>query len=275
MVEKWKPSAFLFNVKDWLTSPSVSCMTPAEEGAYIRLLAISWDNDNCELPACDKKLAILSRLGDDWFSGSGDKIKENFIKKGRAIYNCRLRQEKEKLMAVYGKRMNGAKHGAEKRWKSREIEEDGGMPYGMPKGMVEESLEAANKIKLNKRKEKNTKKEHTAAPPDSIQEQMDNEERQKREARFNEFWEEYGKKIDPKKCKSWYDRNVTEATHQEIIRGVRKWHASGQWDDKQYQPHPSTFLNNERWKAEPPKSLSKEEMQREQNIRKFLAGDIH
>ena len=71
-------------------------MTPAEEGAYIRLLAIAWSSDDCGLPNDDNELAILSRLHEGWFNGGSTKIRKCFVVKGTRLYNKRLLQERKK-----------------------------------------------------------------------------------------------------------------------------------------------------------------------------------
>jgi len=58
-------------------------MTPAEEGAYIRLLAYSWNDPDCSLPDDDEELSRLSRLGEGWFNGSGKKVRDCFEKSAR------------------------------------------------------------------------------------------------------------------------------------------------------------------------------------------------
>ena len=60
-----KSPAFQLYVNDWLGSKTITLMTPAEEGAFIRLLAYSWDDEDCGLPDDDKKLLTLSRLTSD------------------------------------------------------------------------------------------------------------------------------------------------------------------------------------------------------------------
>ena len=88
-----KPPAFQFYVNDWLSSPEIMLMTAAEEGAYIRLLAISWAKGG--IPDDDKQLAILSRLGEGWFKGSSTKIRACFVKRGGKLVNKRLEKERK------------------------------------------------------------------------------------------------------------------------------------------------------------------------------------
>lgn len=73
-----RPAAFSFFPQDWLSSPKIMLMTPAEEGAYIRLLCIAWDDPDSSLPDDDDQLARLSRLGDGWHNGSGKVLRECF-----------------------------------------------------------------------------------------------------------------------------------------------------------------------------------------------------
>jgi uncharacterized protein YdaU (DUF1376 family) len=91
-----KPPAFQFYVNDWLGSANIMLMTPAEEGAYIRLLAIAWGSDDCGLPDDDKELSVLSRLGEGWFNGTSTKLRKCFIQKGTRLYNKRLLEERKK-----------------------------------------------------------------------------------------------------------------------------------------------------------------------------------
>ena len=75
---------------------------------------------------------------------------------------------------------------------------------------------------------------------------------------FYEFWNEYDKKIDKVKCEKWYIKNIeSKSRHEEVIKGIKNWKNSGNWNDKQFQPYPYTFLNNERWKDEPPATKPK------------------
>jgi len=91
-----KSPAFQFYPNDWLGSTKIMLMTPAEEGAYIRLLCIAWNAPDCGLLDDDDQLATLSRLGEGWFSGGSEKIKSCFEKKGDRLFNKRLLSERKK-----------------------------------------------------------------------------------------------------------------------------------------------------------------------------------
>ncbi|MHC4616268.1 MAG: hypothetical protein ACYTEQ_00805 [Planctomycetota bacterium] len=111
--------AFQFYADDWLGSTQITLMTPAEEGAYIRLLAVAWNATDCGLPDDDDQLAVLSRLREAWFDGSGDKVRRCFFSKNERLFNTRLLAERKKQREWKRKSSEGGKASAESRAKAR------------------------------------------------------------------------------------------------------------------------------------------------------------
>lgn len=116
-----KSPAFQFYVNDWLSSPKIMLMTPAEEGAYIRLLCYAWSDPDCSLPDDDEELSALSRLGEGWFKGGSSKVRKCFEPHpeipGRLV-NQRLLEEREKQEEWREKsRAGGIKSGESRRSK--------------------------------------------------------------------------------------------------------------------------------------------------------------
>lgn len=65
---------------------------------------------------------------------------------------------------------------------------------------------------------------------------------------FEIFWNDYNKKVgDKKACKKKWD-NLSLDVQQKIISSLPEW--KKQITDIQFQPHPQTFLNQERWNDE-------------------------
>ena len=116
-----KSPAFQFYPKDWFGSENVRLMTPAERGGYIELLGHAWLNEDCSLPDDDKKLAILSGLGEQWFNGSSELIRSCFKKKGKRIVNIRLVEEQEKQEQWRKKCSDAGKKSGEAR-KNKDLE---------------------------------------------------------------------------------------------------------------------------------------------------------
>ena len=124
-----KSPAFQFYPNDWLSSTHIMLMTPAEEGAYIRLLAISWNNENCDLPDDDEQLAVLSRLGEGWFNGGSTKIRKCFKAKGNRLYNERLLEERKKQQEWREKsRQGGIKSGKSRN--NKDLTKEGSLKGG-------------------------------------------------------------------------------------------------------------------------------------------------
>ena len=78
-------------------------------------------------------------------------------------------------------------------------------------------------------------------------------EQTKQEERFNQFWGAYPRKEDKSKAAQYFKRiNPDDELLQTMLRSIEAWKKSDQWQDKQYIPHPSTWLNGKRWEDEPP-----------------------
>ena len=99
------------------------------------------------------------------------------------------------------------------------------------------------------------------------------EEERKEEKRieddFNRFWETYGKKSSRKEALRSFEKAAKSKTWPGIdvvLAKVAEWRKTDQWtkDGGQFQPHASTWLNQERWNdelpakaQEPPNPLSR------------------
>jgi hypothetical protein len=71
-------------------------------------------------------------------------------------------------------------------------------------------------------------------------------------ARFDEFWGVYPRKIAPKVARKKWTTLKCDKIADEIISDVKARNAT-EWatKEKQFIPHPSTYLHQERWKDEP------------------------
>jgi len=114
-----KAPAFQLYANDWLSSTRITLMTPAQEGAYIRLLCYAWNDPHCSIPDDDQQLSVLSRLGEGWFNGGSQVVRACFKQHptiaGRLI-NERLSEEREKQAIWHEKsRQGGLKSGESRR----------------------------------------------------------------------------------------------------------------------------------------------------------------
>lgn len=94
---------FRFDAVAWITSPEVTAMTAAQEGAFLRLLVYASRAKDCALPADDEILAKLSKLGDDW-STTGRLVRQQFVPlngDGTRIINEKLHSEWRRSWSNY------------------------------------------------------------------------------------------------------------------------------------------------------------------------------
>ena len=111
------PFSFPLHANDWLSSKKITLMTPAEEGAYIRLLCHAWADPDCALPDDDAQLAVLSRLGPDWKGGSC-LVRRCFVNhptKVGLLVNPRLCEERRKVEKWIEKSRKGGLHSGKSR----------------------------------------------------------------------------------------------------------------------------------------------------------------
>lgn len=68
---------------------------------------------------------------------------------------------------------------------------------------------------------------------------------------FDTFWLEYPRKESKAKTKQWFDKNKpNDDLMIKILESLKKAKATKQWQDKNYIPHPTTWLNQRRWEDE-------------------------
>lgn len=68
---------------------------------------------------------------------------------------------------------------------------------------------------------------------------------------FNNFWKAYPRKVGKDKCLNWFKRRkVTNEFVEDLIIAIKQQEKSKQWQNKQYIPHPYTWLNRGGWNDE-------------------------
>ena len=67
---------------------------------------------------------------------------------------------------------------------------------------------------------------------------------------FQEFWSRYPRKVGTGAAKKAYDKALKSARHDDIMAGLSEQLPALESRQKQYIPHASTWLNQERWKDE-------------------------
>jgi len=232
-------------------------MTPAQEGAYIRLLAYAWNEPDCGLSDDDEQLAILSRLGEGWFKGGGAVVRECFFEKDGRLYNKRLLKERKKQEEWKRKSSEGGKMSAKARWGKGKGGDKGGYKMvttkGQPKGNPSSSSSSSN---TSTKKRKNIKKESSDF--------------------FDIFWKTHpGTKTGKKKClEKWKVINPDQVLFDRIIKALQEqtaWRARAK--PGEFRPewkNPLTWLNQECWNDE-----VGPEKKKEGNYQPYVCGNCN
>ena len=110
-----KAPFFPFYPADWLASPDTAQMTLEEQGAYLNLLCHQWGSPDCSLPADNAVLGYLSRAGDRWAEIGPKILRLCFERRGKSVFNRRLRRERQK----YDSRVDSGREGGLKSAESR------------------------------------------------------------------------------------------------------------------------------------------------------------
>lgn len=77
------------------------------------------------------------------------------------------------------------------------------------------------------------------------------EEYSEAEKRFLAFWEKYPRKSDKKKAlAAWIKNKCYNGSFEQIMTALEQQKKSQQWQDAQYIPHPTTWINGRRWEDE-------------------------
>lgn len=73
------------------------------------------------------------------------------------------------------------------------------------------------------------------------------------ESQFNQFYEEYPKKVKKQDVKKWFQKNKpSNELFSSMLHSLERFRASKDWqkDGGQFIPYPSTWLNQKRWEDE-------------------------
>jgi hypothetical protein len=88
------------------------------------------------------------------------------------------------------------------------------------------------------------------------------------EESFERFWNCYPKKVGKFYARQCWRRVKGDSLIEEILASIENWKANPQWNDPQFIPNPSTFLNQHRWEDEVPvaRRERRSEVDRELNV---------
>lgn len=232
-----KDPAFLFYSKDWIEGTAE--LSPAEKGVYIDLLC--YQHQKSDLPSDLHRICRLVRLSYDEFLVIWNVISDKFYVDGERMFNIKLSEvmserslkgKKNKIIGIFASLLRKSD------LSKKEYSE------------VRSSFKVDDFMQIDTERltERLTEWYELRLKSIANEDANVNEDINTINIEFDVFWNLYNKKVgDKKDCiKKW--NKLTDIDRQKIIDTLPKFLSNIK--DKQFQAHPSTYLNQERWNDE-------------------------
>ena len=204
-------------------------LTAIEHGGYLLLIAHYWRTGS--LPADEQKLARVARMSVKEWKRHGGTIME-FFPNGK-----HSRIERERTEARTKSETN--RRSAGKRWNAHEQAKSLTNLDGHDANAIQ--TQSVGNANHSHNQNTNKRNNNTPLPPSRGSDG------------FDLFWEAYPRKVGKGAAAKAWRGAVKKASADEIVSAVKRF----SWpDDKQFIPHPATWLNAERWADEAPKPVN-------------------
>ena len=195
-----------------------------EHGGYLLMIAHYWRVGS--LPSDPAKLAQIARMTKKEWASHGETILE-FFKDGK---HKRIDAEREKANEKSAKAVNAA----HQRWESeKEANPLKTLDAGNANASILHSERNANQNQIPEPKPIKLKNTTSAAS-----------------AEFDKFWVVYPRKVNKGLAMKAWEKAASKAAPALIIAAVEAWKVSKDFPDPDFIPHPSSWLNGERWSDE-------------------------
>lgn len=240
--------AFQFYASDWLGSTLIALMTAEQERGYLRLLCHIWNSPDCALPDDDSVLARLSLMGEGWLNGGCHLVRQCLIEhpeKQGAITNEKLLLLRRERDAWRQKSAAGGRKSAQSRQSTDESK--GGTKGG--------STTLEREHPTNRQPKGNTPS--PSPSPSNKNTPPISPPRGTYPKSFLAWWEAYPRKVGKAAAARAYKRAGSrlriehdldsETAAQRLLDCAREFAASDLGRDKQFCPHPASWLNDGRY----------------------------
>jgi uncharacterized protein YdaU (DUF1376 family) len=223
----WLP----FHVVDWLTSPFVTCLSLAAQGAYIRLLAIQWRDGY--IPSDPAKIARFCACSPSEFAPIWEELKEKFDPVDGGLANSRLERDRTNMDELRLKRAEASRKGHAARW--------GAHNKPMPNACQPHNKPVPTALQNDAEKEKEKEKHISSSPDDS--ESSPNG--------WELFITTYPKRPgrNQSAAKPIYERIIKKVDPEVVIEGAKSYasYCLRERKEPQYIKMMPTWLNQKGW----------------------------
>ena len=243
---------FPFHAQDWLSDPVVAGMSAEAEGCYIRLLARSWLSETPgRVPA-----GLAPEFGGMHRVPDKDERPYRVLEAVRAAFDTksekgvwiqrRMVREYERLAKNYDARVAGALKTLGMR--AQPSRSPSRLPSRSPG--VEVEVEVDREVEESKSKDLATDVAEVGVSSNGT---SDPEDLTWGQIFETWFWERYPRKVGrPAAKKAWAGvRPQNQETVEAMNEGLGRWQGFWAKKDKEFIPHPATWLNQRRWEDQP------------------------
>lgn len=207
-------------------------LTIEEDGAYMRLLRLCWRTPGCSIPDDPAWIRRQMRCDQATFDRSVMPVIKEFFRHSKSRYHSpRLTAEYERTAESKERRKNAGRIGGEKSAASRKLLNSNNSDPSNAQAYISSNAQAyqnQNHIHI---------KRDTKVSPKS-------------DSDFDLFWSKYPRKVGKGQALKAWRAAVKKCDAKVIIEGLDLHLDDLTAKSVEYQPHPATWLNGERWADE-------------------------
>lgn len=211
-------------------------LTIEEDGAYMRLLRLCWRTPHCTIPSDPRWIMRQMRCDQETFDRVVRPILDEFFKRNKSRYwSPRLLAEYKRANEAHQRRVAAGKKGGTARAKN--VEGQRGLSQSDAAKPLKTNAADAEQCSSNQNQNQNhiVKGVTKVTPKDDL---------------FDRFWDLYPRKVGKGSALKAWRKAIKKVDGQVIIEGLDLHLPDLRDKAKEYQPHPATWLNGERWADE-------------------------
>ena len=211
-------------------------LTIEEDGAYMRLLRLCWRTPGCSIPSDPKWIIRQMRCDQETFERAVKPVLDEFFKRNKSRYwSPRLLAEYQRANESRERRVEAGKKGGQARAKN--VEGQRGLSLSDAAKSLETNTTDSKQCSSNQNQNHNhiVKRVTKVTPKDDL---------------FGKFWDLYPRKIGKGQALRAWSAAVKKVDPAVIVEGLQLHLEDLSSKDREFTPHPATWLNGERWADE-------------------------
>jgi uncharacterized protein YdaU (DUF1376 family) len=234
-------------------------LTTAEHGAYLLLLFNYWQRGE-SFKAKDERtlngrLASVARMSNEEFAVVKETISEFFEISENEWFHCRIERDLEAVNSKSAKASNAGKLSAQRRAEKKAVDIEGNS-NGRSTDVQRTNERSFNHTDTDTNTDTDKYKpiDRNSAQIVPIAQPKPEPRTSALDGEFSEFWKRYPKKVGKDKALQAWKKKKPRI--DDVMFALSWQIASDQWtkEEGKYIPNPTTYINEGRWKDEPPQN---------------------